>query len=88
MKKHQHQSKSTLFLLSPYHTPGPLLHPPFPTSTVASVIAGIGEELISGCIKQEKDRSNYFEIKVKNRAIQPPDADPDVIITRCSGLIY
>ncbi len=32
--------------LSQFHTLGPLPHPPFPTSLVASVVAGIGEELI------------------------------------------
>lgn len=31
---------------SRFHTLGPLPHPPFPTSLVASAIAGIGEELI------------------------------------------
>lgn len=33
-------------ILSQFHTLGPLPHPPFPTSLVASAIAGIGEELI------------------------------------------
>ena len=33
-------------ILSQFHTFGPLPHPPFPTSLVASVIAGIGEEII------------------------------------------
>ena len=32
--------------LSRFHTLGPLPHPPFPTSLVASAVAGIGEELI------------------------------------------
>jgi membrane protease YdiL (CAAX protease family) len=33
-------------VLSQFHASGPLPHPPFPTSLVASAIAGIGEELI------------------------------------------
>ena len=33
-------------IFSRFHTLGPLLHPPFPTSLVASATAGIGEELI------------------------------------------
>jgi membrane protease YdiL (CAAX protease family) len=33
-------------ILSQFHASGPLPHPPFPTSLVASAIAGIGEELI------------------------------------------
>jgi len=33
-------------ILSRFHTLGPLPHPPFPTSLVASAAAGIGEELI------------------------------------------
>ncbi len=33
-------------ILSQFHTLGPLPHPPFPTSLVASAVAGIGEELI------------------------------------------
>ena len=33
-------------ILSRFHTLGPLPHPPFPTSLVASAVAGIGEELI------------------------------------------
>lgn len=33
-------------LLRPLHTLGPLPHPPFPTSIVASAVAGIGEEVI------------------------------------------
>jgi len=33
-------------ILSQFHTLGPLPHPPFPTSIVASAVAGIGEELI------------------------------------------
>jgi membrane protease YdiL (CAAX protease family) len=33
-------------ILSQFHTLGPLPHPPFPTSLVASAAAGIGEELI------------------------------------------
>ncbi len=32
--------------LSQFHTLGPLPHPPFPMSLVASAVAGIGEELI------------------------------------------
>ncbi len=32
--------------MSRFHTLGPLPHPPFPTSLVASATAGIGEELI------------------------------------------
>ena len=33
-------------ILSQFHTLGPLPHPPFPTSIVASAVAGIGEEII------------------------------------------
>ncbi len=33
-------------IMSRFHTFGPLPHPPFPTSLVASAVAGIGEELI------------------------------------------
>jgi len=33
-------------ILSQFHALGPLPHPPFPTSLVASAVAGIGEELI------------------------------------------
>lgn len=33
-------------ILSRFHMLGPLPHPPFPTSLVASAVAGIGEELI------------------------------------------
>ena len=33
-------------ILSQFHTLGPLPHPPFPTSLIASAVAGIGEELI------------------------------------------
>ena len=33
-------------LLSQFHSLGPLPHPPFPTSIIASVIAAIGEEII------------------------------------------
>ena len=33
-------------ILSKFHALGPLPHPPFPTSLVASAVAGIGEELI------------------------------------------
>lgn len=33
-------------LLSQFHSLGPLPHPPFPTSLIASVIAAIGEEII------------------------------------------
>ena len=33
-------------ILSRFHTLGPLPHPPFPTSLVASAAAGIGEELM------------------------------------------
>jgi membrane protease YdiL (CAAX protease family) len=33
-------------MLSQFHTLGPLPHPPFPTSIVASAIASIGEELL------------------------------------------
>jgi membrane protease YdiL (CAAX protease family) len=33
-------------ILSRFHTLGPIPHPPFPTSLVASASAGIGEELI------------------------------------------
>jgi hypothetical protein len=33
-------------MLSQFHTVGPLPHPPFPTSLVASATAGIGEEII------------------------------------------
>ncbi|HEC78962.1 MAG TPA: CPBP family intramembrane metalloprotease [candidate division WOR-3 bacterium] len=33
-------------ILSQFHTLGPLPHPTFPTSLVASAVAGIGEELI------------------------------------------
>jgi hypothetical protein len=33
-------------VLSPFHTLGPFPHPPFPTSLVASAVAGIGEELL------------------------------------------
>ena len=33
-------------ILSRFHALGPLPHPPFPTSLVASAVAGIGEELI------------------------------------------
>jgi len=33
-------------ILSQFHTLGPLPHPPFPTSLVASAVAGIGEEII------------------------------------------
>ncbi len=33
-------------VFSKFHTLGPLPHPPFPTSLVASAVAGIGEELI------------------------------------------
>lgn len=33
-------------LLSQFYSLGPLPHPPFPTSLVASAVAGIGEELI------------------------------------------
>ncbi|MGB2727209.1 MAG: CPBP family glutamic-type intramembrane protease [Halobacteriota archaeon] len=33
-------------ILSQFHALGPLPHPPFPTSIVASAVAGIGEELI------------------------------------------
>lgn len=33
-------------VLSRFHTLGPLPHPPFPTSLVASAVAGIGEEII------------------------------------------
>ncbi|GAH21954.1 unnamed protein product, partial [marine sediment metagenome] len=33
-------------ILSRFHTLGPLPHPPFPTSIVASAAAGIGEELM------------------------------------------
>jgi membrane protease YdiL (CAAX protease family) len=33
-------------LLSPLRRIGPLPHPPFPTSVVASIAAGIGEELL------------------------------------------
>ncbi|MGQ9722546.1 MAG: CPBP family glutamic-type intramembrane protease [Candidatus Jordarchaeum sp.] len=33
-------------ILSKFHTSGPLPHPPFPASLVASAAAGIGEELI------------------------------------------
>jgi hypothetical protein len=33
-------------LLRPLHTLGPLPHPPFPTSIVASATAGIGEEVV------------------------------------------
>ena len=33
-------------ILSQFHALGPLPHPPFPTSFVASAVAGIGEELI------------------------------------------
>ena len=33
-------------ILSQFHTLGPLPHPPFPTSLVASATAGIGEEVI------------------------------------------
>jgi membrane protease YdiL (CAAX protease family) len=32
--------------LAPWHELGPLPHPPFPTSIVASIAAGIGEEII------------------------------------------
>ena len=32
--------------LAPWHGVGPLPHPPFPTSIVASISAGIGEEII------------------------------------------
>lgn len=32
--------------LSSFHTLGPIPHPPFPTSLVATAVAGIGEELI------------------------------------------
>jgi hypothetical protein len=32
--------------LAPWHEFGPLPHPPFPTSIVASIAAGIGEEII------------------------------------------
>jgi membrane protease YdiL (CAAX protease family) len=32
--------------LSQFHTLGPLPHPPFPTSLLASAVAGIGEEII------------------------------------------
>lgn len=33
-------------ILSQFHTLGPFPHPPFPTSLVASAVAGIGEEII------------------------------------------
>jgi hypothetical protein len=33
-------------ILSQFHSLGPLPHPPFPTSLVASAVAGIGEEII------------------------------------------
>jgi membrane protease YdiL (CAAX protease family) len=33
-------------ILSRFHALGPLPHPPFPTSLVASAVAGIGEELV------------------------------------------
>ncbi|TEU13888.1 MAG: CPBP family intramembrane metalloprotease [Anaerolineales bacterium] len=33
-------------ILSSFHALGPIPHPPFPTSLVASAVAGIGEELI------------------------------------------
>jgi len=33
-------------VFSQFHTLGPLPHPPFPTSIVASAVAGIGEEVI------------------------------------------
>jgi len=33
-------------VFSQFHTLGPLPHPPFPTSLVASAVAGIGEEVI------------------------------------------
>jgi len=33
-------------ILSRYHSLGNIPHPPFPTSLVASAIAGIGEEII------------------------------------------
>ena len=33
-------------ILSQFHTLGPLPHPPFPASLVASAVAGIGEEII------------------------------------------
>jgi len=33
-------------ILSQFHTLGPIPHPPFPTSLVASAIAGVGEEII------------------------------------------
>lgn len=33
-------------ILSQFHTLGPLPHPPFPASLVASAVAGIGEEVI------------------------------------------
>jgi len=33
-------------ILSQFHTLGPLPHPPFPTSLIASAVAGIGEEVI------------------------------------------
>jgi len=33
-------------VLSQFHTLGPLPHPPFPASLVASAVAGIGEEII------------------------------------------
>ena len=33
-------------IFSQFHSLGPLLHPPFPTSIVASATAGIGEELL------------------------------------------
>lgn len=33
-------------ILSQFHSFGPLPHPPFPTSLVASAVAGIGEEII------------------------------------------
>ena len=33
-------------IFSQFHTLGPLPHPPFPTSLVASAVAGIGEELL------------------------------------------
>lgn len=33
-------------IFSKFHTLGPITHPPFPTSLVASVTAGIGEEVI------------------------------------------
>lgn len=34
------------FVFSQFHSLGPLPHPPFPTSLVASMVAGIGEEII------------------------------------------